>query len=279
MVRSTFLVILGAAFFSAASSPSLAATETPSSASPQTVISEPIQPALALKASDVMRDLYGVIGAREQYVLKASDVFMPADGWNEFLASIWFTHAFEHQGAEHQVAFVQLQAIDPETRDVAQTRATPVFVAAMTYKKTAAGWAVAGRQAKPFTDQIGGWGRAPEVDRPETLQLNENVTVLMVDASSSGQGWTYEGRQLLAFDGDGWAYRGYLTVGLNNYNNLCWDGINDEFKDRDPCFEDKGTITIIPSHGKMYPDILVVMTGENQHYTFKDGEYVSTTKN
>lgn len=237
---------------------------------------------LAIQDADILRDLLGKIGSRNEQRVKANQIGYFDDPKAEFVGSVWFRQSFKHGGNDFHVAFVKLRQIDERTGTPFESHAAGVLVSAITYKKVGSDWEIVSRQTSPFTE-AGTWGDATAPEKIGQLELDKTNTALLIPTYESGQGTTYEGEQVIAFNGENWASHGTVNTSGNNAGNC-----DDAIPEVPACWSYTGTIHVVPSANTQMPDLLVVRTGtdyagydskpkpaENVLYKHKNGAYTS----
>jgi len=168
----------------------------------------------------------------------------------------WFAFDFVYRRKNYYVVFIQSLTFHDKDFDCHACR--PVIGAA-TYIERPSGW----QMLKMQTDHlkgIGTWGIAQRPQDTFTLTLSPQVIAIATAFGDGGQGYWNSGVDLLAFNGQAWAYRGYIDQHGDN-SGTCDEPNTPDPMDLGPCFEFNGDVRVTSHTSHGLSDILVKMHG------------------
>lgn len=199
------------------------------------------------------------------------------------LTSFWFEQSFKVGTNSLHVKFFATQSL-AESGQPDDCHACGVDVGAITYKQNAGQWEVISKQ--PQFGFAGSWGKAGEA-KTEVLQLSPNSLAIMLEHADVGQGFYEEGKIIFVFVQNSWHDTGFVKTGENN-SGMCDDAQSAREEGVQPCYSNKGVISVVKGSKSDYPDLLVTRTGrdlqgdlralipaKNVTYIFKAGKYIN----
>jgi len=181
-------------------------------------------------------------------------------------AELWFAQTFDDGSDKAHVVFLTVQDVNEHGVVIDQSHAGAPTIGAVTYKQVDGKWLPVSRQRQ--ITRIGAWGKAPNIKQADVLKL-ANVTALLIEAGSTGQGYTSTGKVVLAFEQQGWRTLGWVETAADN-SGACVDGPDAAANPSVPlCWAYTGQITVGQQRpGIQYPDLIVERTGtvgEDRH--------------
>jgi len=174
-------------------------------------------------------------------------------------AELWFAQTFDDGSDKAHVVFLTVHDVNEHGVVIDQSHAGAPTIGAVTYKQVDGKWLPVSRQRQ--ITRIGAWGKAPNIKQADVLRLG-NVTALLIEAGSMGQGYMSTGKVVLALEKEGWRVLGWVETAADN-RGACVDGTDATANPSAPlCWAYKGHIVVGQQRpGMQYPDLIVERTG------------------